>query len=54
MDENKLKKKVIKAFETELAEALVQYDFYRVKCSTLDQLIKSLKEDIGEETEDET
>ena len=40
--------------ETELAEALVQYDFYRVKCSTLDTLIKKLKKDIGEETEDES
>ena len=53
MGENKLKKKIIKKFETELAEALVQYDYYRVKCTTLDQLIRSLKKDIGEKINDE-
>lgn len=52
MGENKLKKKIIKKFEGELEEALVQYDFWRVKCSTLDKLIKDLKEDIGEEIDD--
>lgn len=51
MGENKLEKKIIKKFEGELEEALVQYDFWRVKCSMLDNLIKSLKKDIGEEVD---
>lgn len=53
MDENKLKKKIIKKFEGELEEALVQYDFWRVKCSTLDGLIKHLKGEDDEATDED-
>lgn len=52
MDEDKLKKKIIKKYEGDLEEALVQYEYWRVKCSTLDKLVKRLKTDIGEEIDD--
>ena len=48
MSESKLKKKIIKKFEAELEESLEQYEFLRVKCSTLDKLIKSLKDEVDE------
>jgi hypothetical protein len=48
MGENKLKQKIIKKFEGELEEALLQYEFWRVKCSTLGKVIEDLKGEIGE------
>jgi hypothetical protein len=51
MGENKLKKKIIKKFEGELEEALLQYEFWRVKCSTLGKLIEDLKGEADEITD---
>jgi len=47
MSTDELKTKLIKKFEKELEDVLVQYEFWRVKSSTLDKLIESLKKDIG-------